>query len=68
MEKNFSETRRTVSCMKYDNYKIEDLTSTEMQIVDSLQKVWMVQKELRKFSNDEQEFIDSMLKWPSLNS
>ena len=38
-----------------------------MQIVDSLEKVWLVQKELRKFSSDEQKLIDTMLKWPTLN-
>jgi hypothetical protein len=38
-----------------------------MQIVDSLEKVWLVQKELKRFSSEEQEFIDNMLKWPSLS-
>lgn len=38
-----------------------------MQIVDSLEKVWLIQKELKRFSNEEQEFIDNMLKWPTLN-
>lgn len=30
--------------------------------------MWLVQKELKRFSNEEQEFIDSMLKWPTLSS
>ena len=64
--KSFSETRRTSNCAKYDSFVIDDITSTDMQIVDSLSKVWLVQKELKKFSNEEQEFIDSMLKWPTL--
>ncbi len=47
---------------------IEDITSTDMQIVDSLQKVWLVQKELRRFDKQEQEYIDNMLKWPTLTN
>ena len=39
-----------------------------MQIVDSLQKIWLVQKELKRFNNEEQEFIDNMLKWPTLSA
>ena len=50
VEKSFSETRRTTNCLKTDKFVIEDITSTDMQIVDSLQKVWLVQKELRRFS------------------
>jgi hypothetical protein len=68
LEKSFSETRRTTNCLKADKFVVEDITSTDMQIVDSLHKIWLVQKELKRFSNDEQEFIDSMLKWPTLNN
>ncbi len=67
-EKSFAETRRTSSCLKNDKFIIEDITSTDMQIVDSLEKVWLVQKELKRFSSEEQEFIDNMLKWPSLSA
>jgi hypothetical protein len=35
-EKSFAEIRRTENCLKYDKYTIEDITSTDMQIVDSL--------------------------------
>ncbi len=42
LEKSFSETRRTANCLKYDSFMIDDITSTEMQIVDSLQKVWLI--------------------------
>jgi hypothetical protein len=41
-EKSFAETRRTSSCLKNDKFLIEDITSTDMQIVDSLEKVWLV--------------------------
>ena len=64
-EKSFAETRRTTNCLKSDKFVVEDITSTDMQIIDSLQKVWLVQKELKRFSNEEQEFIDAMLKWPT---
>jgi hypothetical protein len=46
VDKSFSETRRTTNCFKSDKFVVEDITSTDMQIVDSLQKVWLVQKEL----------------------
>jgi len=36
LEKSFSETRRTTNCLKTDKFIIEDITSTDMQIVDSL--------------------------------
>jgi len=52
-EKSFAETRRTSSCLKNDKFIIEDITSTDMQIVDSLEKVWLVQKELKRFSSEE---------------
>lgn len=52
-EKSFAETRRTSSCLKNDKFLIEDITSTDMQIVDSLEKVWLVQKELKRFSSEE---------------
>jgi len=54
--------------LKADKFVIEDITSTDMQIVDSLEKVWLVQKELKRFNAEEQEFIDNMLKWPSLSA
>lgn len=66
-EKSFSETRRAISCSKYDTFKIEDITSTEMQIIDSLNKVWLVQKELRKPSNEESEFVDTLIKWSTFD-
>ena len=66
LEKSFSETRRTTNCLKSDKFVVEDITSTDMQIVDSLQKVWLVQKELHRFNNEEQQFIENMLKWPTL--
>jgi hypothetical protein len=67
-DKSFAETRRTTNCLKTDKFVIEDITSTDMQIVDSLEKVWLVQKELRRFGSEEQEFVENMLKWPSLSS
>lgn len=68
VEKSFAETRRTTNCLKGDKFVVEDITSTDMQIVDSLEKVWLVQKELKRFNKEEQDFIDNMLKWPSLNN
>ncbi len=35
-DKSFSETRRTTNCLKSDKFIVEDITSTDMQIVDSL--------------------------------
>ncbi len=76
--KSFSEIRRPAHCLKLSSYVIDvslqmlinsfaqDLTSTEMQIVDSLEKVWLVQKELTRFNSDQKAFIDSMLKWHTL--
>lgn len=68
VEKSFAETRRTTNCLKTDKFVVDDITSTDMQIVDSLEKVWLVQKELRRFNKEEQEFIDNMLKWPTLTN
>lgn len=68
VEKSFAETRRTTNSLKGDKFVIEDITSTDMQIVDSLEKVWLVQKELKRFNKDEQDFIDNMLKWPTLKN
>jgi hypothetical protein len=67
VDKSFSETRRTTNCFKSDKFVVEDITSTDMQIVDSLQKVWLVQKELHRFNSEEQQLIDNMLKWPTLS-
>lgn len=67
-DKSFAETRRTTNCLKTDKFVIDDITSTDMQIVDSLQKVWLVQKELKRFNTEEQEFVDNMLKWPTLTA
>jgi hypothetical protein len=67
-DKSFAETRRTTNCLRSDKFVIEDITSTDMQIVDSLEKIWLVQKELKRFNKEEQDFIDNMLKWPTLNS
>ena len=39
--------------MKLDTYTIDDITSTDMQIIDSLEKVVLVQKELKKFNTNE---------------
>eukprot|EP00347_Sterkiella_histriomuscorum_P021579 403333486 len=67
-EKSFSESRRTVNCLKYDSHSIEDITSTELQIVDSIEKVVLVQKELKKIQPQDQEFIEHLLKWSTYGS
>lgn len=38
----FSEVRRTANVLKSQTFMIEDITSTELQYIDSLDKVWRV--------------------------
>ncbi len=48
---------------------IEDISTTQIQFVDSLEKIWSIQKDLYRgpaLDQKQQEFIDTMLKWPSL--
>lgn len=39
-----------------------------MQIIDSLQKVWLIQKELKSPSREDSDFIDNLLKWPTFDN
>ena len=73
-KKYFSIFRNTTSLTKGDIFKVDDLTSTELQIIDSLEKLFSVQKELRKSNNastsengkdyDDWKFV---AKWASLD-
>jgi hypothetical protein len=65
----FSEIRRVEHCLRGDVCTVEDVTSTDMQIIDSLEKVWLVQKDLpsSSFSTKDQSFVQVVLGWPGLN-
>jgi len=39
-DKCYAESRRVVGCLKGDTALIEDISSTEIHIIDSLGKVW----------------------------
>lgn len=38
-----------------------------MQTIDSLKKVWQIQKDLARLSSDEAELISTLLRWPKLS-
>jgi hypothetical protein len=65
VKSNFREVRSSVPLEKHENFTIEDLTSSEFQAIDSLDKVMMVQKEILKSSADKTlfEHINNLLKW-----
>jgi hypothetical protein len=49
---------------------IEDISTTSIQFVDCLDKVWRIQKDLYRgpsLDQRQQDFIQAMLKWPTLN-
>eukprot|EP00830_Metopus_es_P002375 TRINITY_DN1213_c0_g1_i6.p1 TRINITY_DN1213_c0_g1~~TRINITY_DN1213_c0_g1_i6.p1 ORF type:complete len:2229 (-),score=458.73 TRINITY_DN1213_c0_g1_i6:107-6793(-) len=46
VEKAYSEMRTTKCVEKFDTYTIDDITSSDIQIIDSLEKVMMILKEL----------------------
>ena len=50
-KKYFSIFRNTTSVTNGEVFKVDDLTSTELQMIDSLEKLFSVQKELRKSDN-----------------
>lgn len=67
--KMYSEMRTAKCISKYDTHIIEDMASTKFQIVDSLEKVYLIIKELiRLYSRsvtDLQKF-EQLLKWDTL--
>ena len=46
---------------------IEDISSTDLQVIDSLNKVWLVAKDLEPFESKDQDFVTQILKWDSLS-
>ena len=64
--KNYNETRNTKILAKDETYKIDDITSTEYLIVDSLEKIQQVQNEIRKVSGyGGISDLDFITKWNS---
>jgi hypothetical protein len=73
-KKFFSIFRNTSNLLKGQKIKINDLTSTELQIVDTLEKIFKLQKELRKcdFLSENENGIDLdkwcfITRWKSLS-
>jgi hypothetical protein len=68
-EKCFSEVRQVQQTIKGGSLIIEDITSTQMQFVDSMEKIWRIQKDLYRGSLDvsQQDMINTILKWTKLN-
>ena len=56
-KKYFSEKRGVIKLLRGETGTIEDITSTEMQTIDSLKKVWQIQKDLARLTSDEVELI-----------
>ena len=50
-EKYYSTFRNTTSLKKGSSFNIKDINSTEIQIIDSLEKIFNIQKELQKLNN-----------------
>ena len=69
-QKCFSEVRNALSVPKHESDFIQDLTSSDIQIVDSIQKVFMIQKEIMKLmrKNDPNlEKFEFIPKWKELD-
>lgn len=69
LQKNhfYSIFRNSAYLQKSDLFSINDITSTEFQFIDSLEKLFNFQKELIGFSNDKNYSVWKFLtKWPSL--
>eukprot|EP01022_Parablepharisma_sp_SALTPOND_P023508 TRINITY_DN4_c0_g2_i2.p1 TRINITY_DN4_c0_g2~~TRINITY_DN4_c0_g2_i2.p1 ORF type:complete len:1596 (+),score=184.76 TRINITY_DN4_c0_g2_i2:189-4976(+) len=69
IEKSYSEMRTTKCVEKYDTYLIDDITSTDLQIVDSLEKVILVIKELMRLhgvSIKDFDKFERLVQWGSL--
>jgi len=70
VEKSYSEMRTTKCVEKYETYLIDDITSTDLQIVDSLEKVLLIIKELmRLYSVNVKDFdkFEALTKWNTFN-
>ena len=65
--KCFAESRRSELCLKGRSVDIEDISSTDLQVIDSLNKVWLVAKDLEPFESKDQDFVTQILKWDSLS-
>jgi hypothetical protein len=66
-DKCYSENRQSATAIRGDRVPIEDITSTQFQIIDSLSKVWLVLKDRTGFQPKEIELIDVLLKWNTLS-
>ena len=70
VSKGFTESRTTHVLLKGEEYSIEDINSTELQIVDDLEKVKAVFSALQKFqggaANNIMKDLDFVLKWHTL--
>jgi|NOAtaT_6_FD_contig_121_203972_length_3904_multi_3_in_0_out_0_3 hypothetical protein len=71
-EKFYSIFRSNMQVPEEETLVIKDLTSTEFQLVDSVSKLFHIQKELRKcFGEDSEQtggydFWDFLKKWDTL--
>ena len=69
-EKAFSEMRTAKCIEKYGTYIIEDFVSTELQNIDSLEKVLLILKEINKLSNGQNtglEMCEKFIAWEKMN-
>jgi len=68
-EKSYSEVRSTTCLEKYENYTINDITSTDFQLIDSLEKVALIIQILLKLDNIEIKHLnefEKLLKWDTM--
>ena len=71
--KGFTESRTTVSILKHETQFIEDITSTEIQLIDDLKKVKGVLDELMKTYGTQnsgvyKELNGLLMKWSGLKT
>ena len=71
LSKGYTESRTTIELLKHDTSLIEDITSTEIQLIDDLKKVKGVLEELMrtKYTSDAtfKEFGGIFMKWPKMS-
>jgi hypothetical protein len=70
IEKSYNEVRSTKCLEKYESYMINDIASTDFQLIDSLEKVALVIRILLKLENKEVKHLDEfekLLKWNTMN-
>lgn len=63
IEKGFTELRHATPLLKHATYHIEDISSTELSLVDSLQTVKHVLKDLAKMSGWSSKVLQGQFGW-----